>query len=79
MGASKKYYEDLMAVCIMPKDTYEELKDFNGLYRISEYDANMKPYYKANEEWQEAHEAYEIAIDKKKKIEDKIWLNMLSK
>ena len=77
MGASKKYYEDLMAVCIMPKDTYEELKDFNGLYKISEYDNNMRKYYKANEEWQEEHEAYNLAMDNKKRVEAQIDFNML--
>ena len=78
MGATKKYIEDMRAVCIMPSDLYEELKDFNGLYKISEYDHNMKQFYKANEEWQEAQEAEELARTNKKEIESDIEFKMLS-
>ena len=78
MGRTKQYYEDLMAVCIMPNELYNELKNFEGLYKISAYDANMRKYYKADEEWQEAQEAYNIAMDKKKSIEAKIHFNMLN-
>jgi len=79
MGKNKEYYQDLMAVCIMPEDTYNELKDFKGLYKISAYDNNMRKYYKDNEEWQEAHEKYNLAMDNKKRIEAQIDFNMLSK
>ena len=78
MGATKKYIEDMRSVCIMPSDLYEELKDFDGLYRISEYDKNMKQFYEADEHWQQFKELEELARTNKKKVEDKIWLNMLS-
>jgi len=76
---SKDYIEDLRAVCIMPTDLYDELKDFKGLYKISVYDNNMRKFYKANEEWQEADELEKLARDKRKQIEANIDYMQLDK
>jgi len=72
VGKTKEYFQDLRAVCIMPKELYKELKDFSGLYKISEYDNNMRQHYKANDEWQEFDAAEKLARHNKKEIEDKI-------
>ena len=72
MGKSKEYFQDLRAVCIMPNELYNELKDFKGLYRISVYDNNMRQHYKDNEEWQELDAAEKLARHTKKQIEANI-------
>lgn len=80
MGKTKeKYVQDLRVVSVMPYDTFEELRHFDGVYKIAVYDNNMRVHYRQNEEWQEAFERYEQARDIKKLIEDRIDYTQLDK
>ena len=77
MGKTKEYFQDLRAVCVMPSELYEELKHFKAIFKVSEYDNNIREYCKSNDEWQEFYEAEKLARNNKKKVEDDTEFEML--
>ena len=79
MGATKKYIEKMFVTCTMPQDTYNEIKELDGIKKLSVYDTNMYQHYKDNIEWQLHHEYYTLSKNKKKECEDKIHFNLLNK
>lgn len=72
MGKSKQLHQDMRVICTMPDDTFQELKDFKGVYKIKSYDNNLRAYYQESEEWQEADAEYKRLRKKKERIESDI-------
>ena len=77
MGASKKLFETTFVTCVMPHETYKDIKDKNGVKKISVSDISMYEHYKSNIDWQEIDHLYKYARNRKNKIESDIEFKML--
>ena len=79
MGKTKEYSMDIRYTASMPKEIYEDIKDFEGVKLFGGYDAGMYEYYQRNAQWQEAEYEYKQARSKKKLIESEIDFKMTTK